>query len=218
REQSLSIAREPDRAALLRETGRQTSPRLAAIDARIHSQRHASVQHPTHGEGIYRATLYSSSSGIRKFLSRRLRRCDPPKSVENTDAKGLAASADLRRPSNEQRWAKHFRRRIIADQSAGASGRSRSTTGARRSLSWRSGQWRAQESYCHCAKSKQPARWQRQLHLPRYRSRDRKRHLRLQRARRTHAPVHHASARTAPNHLVVEPTASHFGENVQMLR
>ena len=33
REQSLSIAREPDHSALLRKAGRQTSPRLVATDA-----------------------------------------------------------------------------------------------------------------------------------------------------------------------------------------
>ena len=41
------------------------------------------------------------------------------------------------------------------------------------------------------------------LHLPGQRSRDRKRHLRFQRPRRPHASLPDASARTAPNHLVI---------------
>ena len=58
RSQSLPVARKPDHPALLRETGRQTSARLAAIDARIDPQRHAGLQHPSHGEGIHRASLH----------------------------------------------------------------------------------------------------------------------------------------------------------------
>ena len=58
------------------------------------------------------------------------------------DAKGLGASAGVRRADSQQRSAKHFRRRIVTDQRARSPGRSRPTTCAGRSISRRSGQRR----------------------------------------------------------------------------
>src|SRR5262249_7962704 len=137
----LSIAREPNRSALLRETGRQASTRLAAIDARIHSQRYAGVQYATDGEGIHRATLYSSSPGVPKFFPRRLRRRNATQPLENADKEAWAASQYFRRPVSQQSSQKLFGRRIVADQRPRASGRSRSATRARGSLSRRTGRW-----------------------------------------------------------------------------
>src|SRR6059036_632239 len=66
---ALSIAREPDHSALLRQAGRQTSPGLVATDARIHSQRYAGLQHATDGERIHRAPVYSRGEIVREFFS-----------------------------------------------------------------------------------------------------------------------------------------------------
>ena len=54
----------------LRETRRQTSSRLAALDARIHSERYTGVQHAANGEGLYTEKLYIPAVQAHENLSR----------------------------------------------------------------------------------------------------------------------------------------------------
>ena len=64
----------------------------------------------------YTEHLYIPGSEIaREFFSRRLRRRHATEPVENANAQGLAASADFRCSSRQQRSTKHFGRRIVAD-------------------------------------------------------------------------------------------------------
>src|SRR5262249_37432935 len=95
RGEAVLIVRETKSSAFLCKNRRQTSPRLAATDARIHPQRHTGVQHAADGKGIHGTTLYSRRTGTREFLARRLWRSDSPQPMENADAKGLAASASV---------------------------------------------------------------------------------------------------------------------------
>ena len=85
----------------------QTSPRLAAIDARVDPQRHAGFQHPSHGERIHRAALPSGCKSSRRIRARRRQRRHRTQQMESADAKGLAAGAHLRCANWKSRSAKH---------------------------------------------------------------------------------------------------------------
>ncbi len=91
--QPLPHPRDPGHPALLREARRAAAHRLAATDARVDPQRHARLQHPSHGQGIQRAPLRARGRASTANCSRTIAR-RPARS-----ANGRRASATIGRRS-----------------------------------------------------------------------------------------------------------------------